>query len=278
MTPIDAHHHFWRLDRRDYSWLTKDQFPTLYRDFLPKDITTFLRQCDIAKTILVQGAETSSETEFLLGLAHESAFIAGVVGWTDLAATNAPEVIARLAKDKKLVSLRPMLQSLAEDDWILRAELAPALRAIVSNGLRLDVLIYPRHLPFVAPLFARHPDLPMVIDHGAKPYIARGDIEPWKSQMQLIARDFPVFCKLSGLATEAAPGWTIDSLRPYVETLIEAFGPKRLMWGSDWPMINLAGNYLDWFTVAQELTKHLSETERSEIFGGTATQFYGIDR
>jgi len=276
MMRVDSHHHFWRLYRRDYPWLTQEQFPTLYRDFVPKDIAPFLKECRIDKTILVQGAETVSETKFLLEIARVTPFIAGVVGWVDFAAKDAPDHIAELASDKKLVSLRPMLQGLAEDDWILRPELAPGLRAIPPNGLRFDVLIFPRHLPVAMKFFSRHPDLPMVIDHGAKPYIARGEMEPWKSQMTSIARDFPVFCKLSGLATEAAPGWTSETLRPYVETLIEAFGPKRLMWGSDWPILNLAGNYLDWFATAQKLTADLPKSDQAEIFGGTAARFYGI--
>lgn len=276
MMRIDSHQHFWRLDRRDYPWLTEEQYPALYRDFLPEDIAPLLKQCGISKTILVQGAESMAETRFLLDIARATPFIGGVVGWVDLAATDAPEQIAALAEDNKLVSLRPMLQGLQEDDWILRAELSPGLEAIRSNRLRFDVLIFPRHLPVAMKLFARHPDLPMVIDHGAKPYIARGEIEPWKSQMRSIARDFPVFCKMSGLATEAAPGWTSETLRPYVEALVELFGPRRLMWGSDWPILNLAGNYLDWFATALKLTAHLSETERNDIFGGTAARFYGI--
>lgn len=276
MMRIDSHHHFWRLDRGDYAWLTEDQFPPIYRDFLPTDIAPLLKQCGIDKTILVQGTETVAETEFLLGIARGTPFIGGVVGWVNFAAKDAPDQIARLARDKKLVGLRPMLQSLPEDDWILRPELAPGLEALGPNGLRFDVLIFPRHLPSMIKVFERYPNLPMVIDHGAKPYIARGEIEPWRSQMKSIARDFPVSCKLSGLATEALPGWTIDTLRPYVETLIDAFGPKRLMWGSDWPVLNVAGNYLDWFAIAQKLTAHLPSPDRAEIFGGTAARFYGI--
>jgi L-fuconolactonase len=277
MMRIDAHHHFWKIARGDYGWLTAADFPVLYRDYMPSDLAPFLKSCGIDKTILVQGAETVAETEFLLGIARETPFVAGVVGWVDFAAQDAPEQIARMARDEKLVSLRPMLQSLADDEWILRPELAPGLKALSPNGLRFDVLIFPRHLPVAMKFFALYPDLPMVIDHGAKPYIARGEIEPWKSQMKAIARDFPaICCKLSGLATEAAAGWTIDALKPYVEALTEIFGPKRLMWGSDWPVLNVAGNYSDWFAIAQKLTAHLTEQSRAEIFGNTAARFYGI--
>ncbi len=274
---VDAHHHLWRLDRGDYGWLTAEDYPAIHRDFLAKDIEPHLKACGIDKTVLVQAAETVAETEFLLGIAREAPVIAGVVGWTDFAANDAPEKIARLAQNKTLKSMRPMLQGLAEDDWILKPEVAPALKALQPNGLHLDVLIFPRHLPHMARLFARYPDLPMVIDHGAKPYVAKGEIEPWKSDLRSIARDFPnVCCKLSGLATEAAPGWNGDTLRPYVDALIEIWGPRRLMWGSDWPVLNVAGNYSGWFKIAQRFTAHLGEADRTDIFGNTAARFYGL--
>jgi L-fuconolactonase len=274
---IDAHHHFWKISRGDYGWLTEKDFPVLYRDYLPPDLAPFLGKCSIDKTVLVQGAETVEETRFLLAIADETPFVGGVVGWVDLAARDAPDQIASLAQSRKLKSLRPMLQSLPDDDWILRPELRDGLRAIAHNRLRFDVLIFPRHLPHVMKFFAAYPDLPMVIDHGAKPYIARGEVEPWKSQMRSIARDFPnVCCKLSGLATEAAPGWTIESLRPYVAALVDIWGPSRLMWGSDWPVLNVAGNYVDWFQIVHDLTSGLSDSDRNAIFGATAAQFYGI--
>lgn len=274
---IDAHQHFWKISRGDYGWLNETDVPAIYRDYLPADLAPLISQCGIDKTILVQCAETVDETRFLLSLAEATLFVGGVVGWVDLGARDAPDQIAQLARNKKLKGFRPMLQNLPEDDWILRPELRDGLRAIAANGLRFDVLIFPRHLPHAAKFFAAYPDLPMVIDHGAKPYIARGEIEPWKSQMRAIARDFPdVFCKLSGLATEAAPGWTIDNLRPYADALIEIWGPSRLMWGSDWPVLNLAGDYSRWFQTAQNLTSGLSDGERAEIFGGTAARFYAI--
>ncbi|HEX2591794.1 MAG TPA: amidohydrolase family protein [Rhizomicrobium sp.] len=274
---VDAHHHLWKIDRGDYGWLNDKDTPTINHDFLPPDIAPFLKDCGIDKTILVQCAETVAETEYLLGLAAAAPFIGGVVGWVDLAAEDAPDVIAWLAENKTLKGLRPMLQGLPEDDWILRPELAPAIAAMKATELRLDILVFPRHLPHVAKFFALHGDLPMVIDHGAKPYIARGEIEPWRSDMESIARAFPnVMCKMSGLATEAAPGWSIETLKPYVDALIDIWGPKRLMWGSDWPVLNLAGSYPDWFAIAQKLTAHLSEQDRADIFGNTAQTFYGI--
>jgi L-fuconolactonase len=230
---IDAHHHFWRLDRGDYGWLTAEALPAIYRDFVPPDLEPHLKACGIDRTVLVQATQTIAETGFLLDIAKATPFVGGVVGWVDFAAKDAPDQIARLAQDKNLKGLRPMLQDLPEDDWILRSELEPALKALQPNGLRFDVLIFPRHLPHVAKFFARYPDLPMTIDHGAKPYIAKAEIAPWKREMTAIARDFPnVCCKLSGLATEAAPGWTIETLRPYAAALIEIWGPQRLMWAA----------------------------------------------
>jgi L-fuconolactonase len=274
---VDAHQHLWQLARGDYGWITEADTPQIFRDYLPDDLRPFLRACGIDKTVLVQCAETVAETEFMLGLAAEAGFIAGVVGWVDLLSRDAQDVIARLARNRTLKGLRPMLQGLPEDDWILKPALAPALKALADNRLRLDILVFPRHLPHIRKFMAGQPALPMVIDHGAKPYIAKGEIEPWRADMAAIARDFPfVCCKLSGLATEAKADWNIDTLRPYVNVLLETFGPKRLMWGSDWPVLNMAGNYRGWFETAQKLTQHLSEGERADIFGGTATRFYGL--
>src|SRR5581483_9209605 len=185
--------------------------------------------------------------------------------------SGATDDIAALAKEPLLKSIRPMLQDLPDDDWILRPELAPAVKAVEAHGLRFDVLILPRHLPHIAKFIARHPTLPMVIDHGAKPKIARGDIEPWRTELRAIAQDHPrLCCKLSGLVTEAAPGWTVEMLKPYVGALLDIFGPKRLMWGSDWPVLTLNGDYATWYQAAQQLTGFLAPEERSDIFGGTA--------
>ena len=273
---IDSHHHFWRVARGDYGWLTADSFPVLYRDYLPGDLAPLLKQCGIDKTILVQGAQTIAETEFLLEIADATAFVAGVVGWVDFEAANAAEDIARLARRKKLVSLRPMLQDLEDDAWILRPGIAPAIEALRKSGLRFDALVFPRHLPHLIHFLERHADLAAVIDHGAKPYIARGEIEPWATQMRHIAKTTDATCKLSGLATEAGDNWSAEKLKPYVDVLLDAFGASRLMWGSDWPVLNLAGDYVRWFGAAEELTAPLSAGERERIFGGTAADFYGV--
>jgi L-fuconolactonase len=276
MTRIDSHQHFWRIARGDYSWLTKEQFPQLYRDYLPDDLKPMLKDCGIDKTVLVQCAQTVDETKFMLGIAEANSFVAGVVGWLDFEASDAPKQIAALAENKKLVGFRPMLQDLPDDNWILKANLKPALKAIAENGLRFDALIFPRHLSVIHKFIDQNPDLPVVIDHGAKPEIAKGEINEWEKGMRGIARETRAMCKVSGLATEAAPNWKPQNLKPYVDVLLDAFGPKRLMWGSDWPVLNMAGDYVTWHRLAESFTKHLSAEDRAQIFGGTAARFYGI--
>jgi L-fuconolactonase len=276
MTRIDSHQHFWKIARGDYWWLTRDQFPKLYRDYLPDDLKPLLKDCGVDKTVMVQAAQTVDETKFLLSLADTTPFIAGVVGWVDFEAQDAAKQIAGLAKNKKLLGLRPMLQDLSDDNWILKPNLKPALKALPENGLRFDALIFPRHLPVIRKFLEQNPDLPVVIDHGAKPEIAKGEIRDWEAGMRAIARETRAVCKVSGLATEAGPNWTPEKLKPYVEVLLDCFGAKRLMWGSDWPVLSMAGEYTAWLKIAESFTKHLSADDRAQIFGGTAARFYGI--
>jgi L-fuconolactonase len=169
-----------------------------------------------------------------------------------------------------------MLQDMDEKAWILRPELEAAFAAVAANGLVFDALIKPPHLPHMPALLAKYPDLPIVVDHGAKPYIAAGETEPWTTQMRALARHPNLYCKFSGLVTEAGDSWDVAKLKPYVDVLIEAFGPRRLMWGSDWPVLVLAGDYPGWLAAARELTAHLGEDDRDQIFGGTAARFYGL--
>jgi L-fuconolactonase len=277
VTRIDAHQHFWRMDRGDYVWLTPQDHPKIARDFLPADMAPRLADAKIDKTILVQAAPTEAETDFLLALADETPFIAGVVGWTDFDAADAPSRIARLSANKKLVGLRPMLQDLPDDEWMLRKELARPVDAMIRADLCFDALIKPRHLPALAEFVNRYPDLSVVIDHAAKPGIAGESLDPWAQLMRHIAKTSTAFCKLSGLATEAGPNWSADMLKPTVDVLLESFGPSRLMWGSDWPVLLEARDYSDWLAAAQTLTNHLPPADRALIFGGTAATFYGLE-
>jgi L-fuconolactonase len=272
---IDAHQHFWRLDRGDYDWLDSSLAP-IHRDFLPEDLAPLLAQAGVDRTVLVQAAPTAAETDFLLDLAGAAPFVAGVVGWADLEASTAADRIAELAGREKLLGLRPMIQDLADADWMLRPSLAPAFAAIVDFGLRFDALVKPTHLPILLTFARRHPALRIVIDHGGKPDIAAGRIEAWRRDIGALAGEPNVVCKLSGLVTEAAPSPAASDLRPYVDALLHAFGPARLMWGSDWPVLNLNGDYAGWRRTAQLLLSKLSDDERAAVFGGTAEAFYGI--
>ncbi len=279
MMRVDLHHHVWRVARGDYHWLTPDL--PIHRDFTLADLRPKLG--DITATILVQAAPTDGETAFILTEASDSqGLVHGVVGWTDLAAPDAVARVAALAERPLLKSLRPMLQDIADTEWILRPAMQPALIALAQCGLRFDALIQPRHLPALRTLAARHKALRIVIDHAAKPAIAQGAFEPWASDIARVARDTDACCKLSGLVTEAAPDWrhpdwNRNDLRRTVDHLPGCFGPTRLMWGSDWPVVELAGGYARWRTATDHLLVGFDTASRDAILGGTAAIFYGLD-
>ncbi len=272
---IDAHHHLWRLSRGDYGWLTPDLDP-LWRDYEPADLAPLMAAGGVAGGILVQAAPTDAETAFLLELAEQAPTVLGVVGWTDFVAPDAPEAIARLAANPALKGLRPMLQDLADDDFILSAAVQPALRAMGAAGLRFEALVRPRHLRRLLVLRDRHPDLPIILNHAGKPDIAGGAWSPWAKDVRALAADGVTVCKLSGLITEAGPDWDVERLRPYADLVINAFGPERVMWGSDWPVSLLAGTYGGWLDAARRLVERLTPDERLAILGGTAARIYGL--
>ncbi len=271
---VDAHHHFWRLARGDYGWMTPDL--PIYRDYGLDDLRPLLGE--VTATVLVQAAPTEAETGFMLDTARASAgLVRAVVGWTDLASPIASTRIAALAGEAPLKGLRPMLQDISDTDWVLRDDVRPGLDAMERAGLRLDLLVQSRHLPLVTRLAERHPALPLVVDHAAKPRIADGAWEPWASDIARVAKETPAFCKLSGLVTEAAPDWTVDDLRRYADHLLEHFGPARLLWGSDWPVVCLAGGYVRWREATEALIAGLAGAERDAVLGGTAARFYGFE-
>jgi L-fuconolactonase len=271
---IDAHQHFWRRDRGDYAWLTADLAP-IYRDYLPADLAPRLAAAGISHTILVQAAATVAETRFMLGLARENAFIAGVVGWVDFESAEAPAVIGELSRDSALVGLRPMIQDIPDTEWMLREELEPALEAMIDHGLVFDALVKPPHLPALLELAERHSELSIVLDHGGKPPIAGGDLSAWKRDIATLARNTPVVCKLSGLVTEANSA-NPARLEDSVNHLLECFGPARLLWGSDWPVCELVCSYAEWHSVTDRLLMRLGAAEREQILSETARNIYGI--
>ena len=279
---IDAHHHVWRLERGDYAWLT----PALpiYRDYGLQDLRPLLEAVGpavpspgITATVLVQAAPTEAETHFLLQVARDSSsLVRGVVGWADFAAAAAPARIAALAADPLLKGLRPMLHDIPDREWILRPDVQPALAEIAARDLAFDALIRPPHLPVLLELARRHPALRIVIDHGAKPDIAAGTLQPWAADIARVAHETQAVCKLSGLVTEAAPDWRVTDLHPYVDHLLHVFGPQRLMWGSDWPVVDLAGGYPRWRDATLHLLRHLPDAARDAVLGGTAATVYRL--
>lgn len=272
---IDAHQHFWQIARADYDWLTPDLEP-LYHDFMPDDLAPLLARHGIEGTILVQAAPTSAETKFLLEIADKTSCVLGVVGWTDFNAATAAATIAALAKHPKLVGLRPMIQDIADDDWMLRPDLAPVFEAIIQADLTFDALVLPRHLPQLRKLLVRHPELRCVIDHGAKPDIAGKRFDDWANDIAVIATGSGAYCKLSGLLTEAGPDWTLSDLAPYVRHLLDCFGPERLVWGSDWPVLTMAASYENWVDLSEALIG--DERAREAIFGLNAVNLYKRSR
>ena len=270
---IDAHHHLWTLVRGDYGWLTSDLAP-IYRDFSLADLAPHLAAAGIEGTILVQAASTEAETMFLLDLAENAEVVRGVVGWTDFDAADAMPRIDVVAARELLVGLRPMVHDIADDDWLLGPALVPLLRAMAGYGLVFDALVKPRHLPRLLRVIDRHPDLQFVLDHCGKPQLATGEIAVWQRDIALLAQRPNIVCKLSGLATEAAPDWRIADLRPAVDHVLACFGPARLLWGSDWPVVNLSGGYAKWFAAARALLADLSPDEKADVFGNNAARIY----
>jgi len=281
MSPrIDAHQHVWKVERGDYGWL-QPELGVLYRDFNIPELLPHLDRAGLEGTLLVQAAPTVAETEFMLEVAANEPRVRGVVGWVDFESARGPEELARLAENPKLCGVRPMIQDIADPDWMLGKALAPCYRAVIDNGLVFDALVLPRHLENLLELCSRHPELCVVIDHGAKPEIRSwgGDAEAraaWTRNMTRLARESSCVCKLSGLVTEAEQRWTLSDLRPYVDVLLESFGPERLLFGSDWPVVNLAGGYDRWWDAACELTEELSNAERDALFGANAARVYGL--
>lgn len=270
---IDAHQHFWRMARGDYAWLTPE-FGAIYRDFGPDDLAPHLADHGISASILVQAAPTEAETAFLLDVADKTEFVAGVIGWTNFAAPDAEAAIAKLAANPLLVGLRPMVQDIADDDWLTRADLAPAFNALIVHRLAFDALIKSRHLRRLVRVLERHPQLRVVIDHAAKPTIGAGNDATWQADIALAAQFPNVTCKLSGLVTEAPINWTVADLLPYAEHLLTCFGSDRLIWGSDWPVVRLAADYSRWWTTAAQLLAPLDAPAKARIFGGNAINTY----
>jgi len=274
---IDAHQHFWDLQRGDYGWLTPDLVP-LYKNFAPSDLEPLLKSTGVNGTILVQAAPTLAETKYMLSLASQHDFIKGVVGWVDFEADDALDNISELAAIAKLVGIRPMIHDIADNDWMLNPQFTPVFKQLIQQNLVFDALTRPLHLPNLKQLIDRHPDLKVVIDHGSKPDIKNGEMEPWATQMAGIAAASNASVKLSGLVTEASSDWTVEQLKSYVDHLLTHFGSSRVIWGSDWPVCTLASTYDQWHDATNALLDPLSDTEKADILGNNATRIYGLEQ
>ncbi|WP_245824925.1 amidohydrolase family protein [Sphingomonas azotifigens] len=271
---IDAHQHFWSLAAPGHAWPTPSE-AAIHRDFGPADLIAVTGDIALAGTVLVQSQPTDADTDWMLALAAATPMVQAVVGWVDLADPAAPARIAALAADPKLRGLRPMLQAIDDTDWLLEKALEPALAAMQAAGLRLDALVQPRHLPMLARFVDRWPDLPVVIDHAAKPFAAQGTLDPWRDDIAALAAR-GVHCKLSGLRTEQRPGQPADALAPYVAHLVQCFG-ERLMWGSDWPVLLLAGDdWRDWYDTARRMAGDAG-ADLPRLFAGAAAKFYALE-
>lgn len=274
---VDAHQHYWLLDRGDYAWLTPSM-ALLYRDFLPDDLSPLLAASGIGSTVLVQAAATEAETHYLFDMARHTPSVAGVVGWVDMAAIDAPDRISSLkaASGGLLKGIRPMIQDIPEDDWVISRAVDAGFAALESMGLAFDALVYPRHLANLRTRVERNPGLRTVIDHCGKPDIAQGEFDDWARGMRDMARHTNASCKLSGLLTQLAEGQPVDAVRPYAEFVLEEFGARRVMWGSDWPVLGLRSGYEDWFRLAQSLLAVMPAEDVEAVLGGNAIRFYGL--
>ena len=274
---IDSHQHFWQVGRFDYPWMTPD-IELLCRDYLPGMLEPILQRNGVAQTVLVQASNSVEETLWLLELADENSFIAGVVGWIDLQDEGTAQQLDVLTTCSKLKGVRHLVESEPADDWLTQATVVRGLRELGARGLTYDLLVHPRHLKYATQVVAQCPDTRFVVDHMAKPPIKTGEIGEWARELKPLAAFPNVSCKLSGLVTEANwSNWRIEDFKPCVETALEYFGPERMIFGSDWPVCFLAATYEQVLDAVQRLLAHLNEDERRRIFSANAVEFFRLE-
>lgn len=275
---IDAHQHFWQLSQSfDYRWLDAEELAPIRRDFLPGDLKPLLDATNIDRSIFVQTQHNQAENEWVLQLAEDHSFLAGVVGWVDLASDRVEEQVERWNAHPKFLGVRHVTQDEPDDDFIVRDEVIRGLQVLQKHRVPFDLLFYVKHLRHAATLAQQLPELPMVIDHLAKPRIKDQALDDWLPFLKEAARFPNVYCKLSGMVTEASwQAWKVADLKPYVECALEAFGPERCMYGSDWPVCKLAASYQEVHQALVDLTADLADAERERVFGGTAKEFYQL--
>lgn len=273
---IDAHHHFWLYDPARHEWIT-DEMSAIRKDFLPKDFEPILKQNGISGSVLVQVDQTETENDFQLKNAEENDFIKGVVGWVDLQSNNVEERLEFYKQYKKMKGFRHILQGEADRALMLKPAFMNGIRKLKKFGYTYDILIYTDQLKYTKEFVAAFPDQLFVIDHLAKPNIKEQKIDEWKKDIEAVAQHENVYCKISGMVTEADwKKWKQDDFIPYIDVVIEAFGPHRIMYGSDWPVCLVAASYEQMLGIVQEYFSSFSETEQELFFGGNATRFYNL--
>ncbi len=275
---IDAHQHYWQLSQPfEYGWLDNPDLARIRRDYLPGDLKPLIDEVGVERTIFVQTQHNVAENRWVLDMARQHPWIAGVVGWVDLASPDCERQLEEFIGDEKFVGVRHVTQDEPDDDFIIRPDIIRGLKVLQKRGVPFDLLFYTKHLPHAATLGRLLPDLPMVIDHLSKPKIKSGRIAGWIEPLRDAARCPNMYVKLSGLITEADwARWKPADLRPYVQAALELFGPERCMFGSDWPVCELAGSYRQVYEALGECLGPISDDERSRIFGGTAAEFYRV--
>jgi L-fuconolactonase len=273
---IDAHHHLWKYSAEEYPWMLEGM-ESIRRDFLVRELKHAMQQGRIDGVVTVQARQSLLETEWLLNLTRRFPFMLGVVGWVPLTDKAVGSHLERFAANPKLKAVRHVLHDEADDFYMLRDDFNRGVALLKKFGLRYDILIFARHLPQTIEFVDRHPQLTFIVDHVAKPKIKDHILSPWRENMQKLARRKNVYCKLSGMVTEAGwQTWTENDLRPYMDIVLECFGAQRLMFGSDWPVALVACSYKKWVEVVERATSSLSAGERDSLFGGTAKQAYGL--
>lgn len=275
MTIIDTHQHFWKYDPENYSWIN-DEMQVIRRDFLPGDLAVVLKENKVQGCVAVQADQTEAETDWLLELAAKNDFIKGVVGWVDLRSNAIEERLQHYAQFKKLKGFRHVLQG-EEPSFMLQESFLNGISKLNQFGFAYDILIFPQHLSAALQLVKQFPQQRFVIDHVAKPYIKDGKIDEWKTSMQQLAQHSNVYCKISGMVTEAEwKTWTADQLKPYIDVVVESFGIDRILYGSDWPVCLVASSYNKWIETVQNYFASFSIEDQQKVFSSNAINFYKL--
>lgn len=273
---IDAHQHFWRYRPEQFPWIGADK-QILANDFLPAHLAPLVAASGIAATVAVQARQSLEETRFLLELAGAAPWIAAVVGWVDLRGPDVARQLESFGGNPRLKGIRHLVHDEPDDRFMLDPAFLRGLAALAPRGLTYDLLVFPRHLSVCREVAARFPNQRFVVDHIAKPPIAAGGLEPWATDLRLLARLPNVWCKVSGLDTEASwRDWQLADFHPYLDVVFEAFGSARIMFGSDWPVCNLAGTYADAVRIVSDYVARLAPDEQADVWGGTARGFYDL--